>query len=332
MEWSQRIVLALFLTAITAVYFFAGVVVVGAIYRRIKHRTVAASSLRRVMRVVVLVLAGIGIGCMVYGYFIEPRWLETTHVKLTSSKLPPGSRPIRIVHISDLHCERQERLEGRLVEVIRQLEPDGIVFTGDALNPHGDVANFRRCMKRLAEIAPTFAVEGNLDIRWRGPSLYEGTGVRLLDGKVEEVTVGPAETTLRFVGGPMRGWRLVERILEKLAPGVFTVVLYHDPDFVEAAARHQPDLYLAGHTHGGQVALPGYGALVTFSKLGKTYESGLYRVAETYMYVNRGIGMEGGLAPPVRFWARPEVTLIEISPADSEAQQALGAASAPTSR
>jgi predicted MPP superfamily phosphohydrolase len=73
------------------------------------------------------------------------------------------------------------------------------------------------------------------------------------------------------------------------------------------------DLYLAGHTHGGQVALPFYGALITLSKTGKKYESGLHHLSNTYMYTNRGIGMEGGKAPRVRFCARPEVTVIDIS-------------------
>ena len=53
------------------------------------------------------------------------------------------------------------------------------------------------------------------------------------------------------------------------------------------------DLYCAGHIHGGQIALPFYGALVTLSKYGKRFEAGLYRVGETWLYVNRGIGMEG---------------------------------------
>ena len=63
------------------------------------------------------------------------------------------------------------------------------------------------------------------------------------------------------------------------------------------------------------MALPLYGALLTLSKFGKRYEAGLYREGATTLYVNRGIGMEGGPAPRVRFWARPEVTVIEIAPA-----------------
>ena len=65
----------------------------------------------------------------------------------------------------------------------------------------------------------------------------------------------------------------------------------------------------------GQIALPFYGAMVTLSRHGKRFECGLHRVDSTYLYVNRGIGMEGGRAPRVRFLARPEITVIELAPA-----------------
>ena len=82
----------------------------------------------------------------------------------------------------------------------------------------------------------------------------------------------------------------------------------------EVASEHM-DLYCAGHTHGGQVALPLYGALITLSKYGKRYEAGLYHEKDTWLYVNRGIGMDGGFAPRVRFWSVPELTVIDIRPA-----------------
>ena len=87
------------------------------------------------------------------------------------------------------------------------------------------------------------------------------------------------------------------------------------PSGVNAAAENGADLCLAGHIHGGQVRLPWYGAIVTLSKTGKKYEAGLYRVKDTWLYVNRGIGMEGSCAPRVRFNCRPEVTVLDMVPA-----------------
>jgi len=62
------------------------------------------------------------------------------------------------------------------------------------------------------------------------------------------------------------------------------------------------------------VRVPFYGALITFSRYDKKYEAGLYRVGATTMYVNRGIGMEGWRTPRVRFLARPEITVIDVTP------------------
>jgi predicted MPP superfamily phosphohydrolase len=94
-----------------------------------------------------------------------------------------------------------------------------------------------------------------------------------------------------------------------------TVFLTHSPDAITAVAREKVDLCCCGHTHGGQIALPFYGALITLTRTGKQFEAGLYRVGQTWLYVNRGIGMEGGWLPRVRFCARPELTLIDLTPA-----------------
>ena len=107
--------------------------------------------------------------------------------------------------------------------------------------------------------------------------------------------------------------RAVPRVLEQRPADIFAIFLHHYPDEIREVSRQGVDLYCAGHTHGGQVALPFYGALVTFSRFGKRYESGLYREGLTALYVNRGIGMEGG-ALRVRFCARPEITVIDVVP------------------
>jgi predicted MPP superfamily phosphohydrolase len=104
----------------------------------------------------------------------------------------------------------------------------------------------------------------------------------------------------------------IVNVLSQMPAETFTVFLYHYPDEIDAVSARGIDLYCAGHTHGGQVSVPLYGALITFSRFDKQYESGYYRKGDTTLYVNRGIGMEGGFAPRVRFWARPEVTVLEI--------------------
>jgi predicted MPP superfamily phosphohydrolase len=90
------------------------------------------------------------------------------------------------------------------------------------------------------------------------------------------------------------------------------VLLYHSPELIPFATELGIDLYLCGHTHGGQVRLPGYGAILTSSELGKQYDMGYYRSGDTHLYVSRGIGMEGLGAPRVRFLCPPEITLFSM--------------------
>jgi len=98
-----------------------------------------------------------------------------------------------------------------------------------------------------------------------------------------------------------------------VASGVPRVLMYHSPDLMPVAARLGVALYVCGHTHGGQVRLPRYGALVTSSRYGKHYEMGHYHEGSTHLYVSRGVGFEGLGAPRVRFLCPPEVTLWHLT-------------------
>jgi predicted MPP superfamily phosphohydrolase len=270
-------------------------------------------------RRVFFVLLVAGASCLAYGYFVEPYWPEVTHARIVSRRLSRGARPIRVVLLSDLHSDPKPRLEDRLPALVAAQRPDLIVYTGDSINSPEALPVFRRCMTRLAEVAPTYAVRGNWDVwDWGGLDLFGGTGVRELDGDAAKMEVG--ETAV-WIGGVAVGHeRLAQRALDQIPEDSPALFLYHYPypDVLPEAAREKIDLLCAGHTHGGQVALPLYGAIITLSKYGKKYEAGLYRVGALWMYVNRGVGMEGAGAPRVRFFARPEITVVEIGPEISD--------------
>jgi predicted MPP superfamily phosphohydrolase len=312
MYWADVLRLLLFLFAVGAVYAAAARSIVRSIRDR---RSPPASPPRRIevwTRRVSLPLAAFGLACAAYGYFIEPVLLEVSRVQIGSARLPSGSLPIRIVHLSDIHSDPTSRLEPRIPEVVAAEKPGLIVFTGDAINDRRGLPHVRSCLARLAELAPAFGVRGNWDaLRWGGVDLFAGTGVRELNGEAVKVDIGG--TPVWVAGAPP--WRedLFDRALAAVPPGAFTVFLYHYPDALDVLSNRGVGLVCSGHTHGGQVALPGYGALVTLARTGKQYEAGLYRKANTWMYVNRGIGMEGGFLPRVRFCARPEVTVIDMT-------------------
>jgi predicted MPP superfamily phosphohydrolase len=311
----------LFVCVVVAVYLFAACAVVRVLLRRFGFmgkptRTEVIAERGS------LALAAVGILCFAYGHYVEPFWPQVTRVRVESPKLRGAQRPVRVVHISDLHCDPGPRLEERLPDLIAAERPDLIVFTGDSLNSPEGLPVLRKLLPRLASIAPTYAVRGNWDTAyWRREELFEGTGV--VELRKEAARLDVAGTTIWVAGAPFASLDEppdgvpsgIRNTLKDVPPEAFTLLLYHTPDLIlEAAGTNRVDLYCAGHTHGGQVALPLYGALVTLSKFGKKYESGLHREGRTWLYVNRGLGMEGGPAPRVRFFARPEVTVIELVP------------------
>jgi predicted MPP superfamily phosphohydrolase len=311
----------LFVCAVAAVYLFAACAVVRLLLRRFEFMLPPTPTARIAERGS-LALAALGVVCFAYGYFVEPYWPQVTHVRVESPKLRGAQRPVRVVHISDLHCDPEPRLEERLPELIKAERPDLIVFTGDSLNSPEGLPVLRKLLPRLSSIAPTYAVRGNWDTAfWRREELFGGTGV--VELKKEAARLDVAGTTIWIAGAPFASLAEppdgevsgIRNTLKDVPPEAFTLFLYHTPDLIlEAAETGRVDLYCAGHTHGGQVALPLYGALVTLSKFGKRFESGLHREGPTWLYVTRGLGMEGGPAPRVRFFARPEVTVIELAP------------------
>jgi predicted MPP superfamily phosphohydrolase len=267
---------------------------------------------------VLLLLATLGVLCIAYGRLVEPRWLEVTHTRVSTRRLPPGHPGVRVVHLSDLHSDPEPRLEERLPAVVAELAPDLIVFTGDAANSPGGLPVFRRSLTAVASIAPTYGVKGNWDVWYfRHLERFDGTGARELDGDHATVTV--AGVSVHVTGVAFDREAALAEAVDALPAGGPAIVLYHAPfpDLVDPADAARVDLFCAGHVHGGQVALPWYGALITLSRFGKRFERGLYPDADGFgfpLYVSRGIGMEGA-APRVRFASRPEVALIELMPA-----------------
>jgi predicted MPP superfamily phosphohydrolase len=315
MQPIEAVRVLLFVGVVLAVSISAAVIVVRDLRRRRSHLPPGPPSTRKRL---VLAAALAGALCMAWGFLVEPNWLETTHVRIASAKV---THPVRIAFFSDLHCDARPRLDDQLVRRIEEEHPRAIVFGGDAVNDPAGIPILQRCMRALSAIAPTFAVRGNWDVGGGGFAwqdlievearrhMFEGTGVRELDGEAAAIS---SEVWIAGISIFAR-----DKIPAALAPiprEACTVFVCHWPDEIEGIARRKVDLYLCGHTHGGQVALPFYGALVTFSHYGKEYERGLNRLDETWIYTTRGVGMDGKGAPRVRFCARPELTIVDITP------------------
>lgn len=257
---------------------------------------------------------------VIYGFWIEPHRLTLTHQKLQSTKLGTA-RPLRVLHLGDLHIERTTRRERKLVAMVKSLAPDLILFSGDFLcyssvyNPVM-IEHARNILRQLSAPLGVYAVTGSppvdkpqvvaqvlqgLDIHW-----LKDERVTVMHDSAPIDIVGVACTHKPFVDAPRLRTALKNRNAH------FSILLYHTPDLAPEAANLGIDLQLSGHTHGGQVRLPFFGALYTASLYGKRFEAGRYKIDEMILYVTRGLGMEGKGAPRVRFLCPPEIILWEI--------------------
>ena len=259
-----------------------------------------------------------------YGTWVEPFRIAVTSLRLRSPKLTSPA-PLRLLHISDLHVERVTLREEKLLRLVEALAPDVIVLTGDYLNlsfTHDAQAQSeaRQLAGRLCDLAAgsVYAVTGSPPVDQPGvvPEVFEGLPITWLLDRVESASIKGQR--FRLAGLHCEGKRSIDaprlqHLLSDNTDDSFTLLLYHTPDLIPEAADLGVDLYLCGHTHGGQVRLPIFGALVTSSAFWKRYEMGWYQKHKTVMYVSRGLGLEGLGAPRVRFLASPEVVLWTLS-------------------
>lgn len=298
-----------FILAVALVYAIELRQILIYLYRRNNNKNTAGLLTSKAM-VVMHILAVVGLICLVYGWQIEPYRLEITTVRIETDKL---TVPLRVVQISDLHCERTVRLEPMLAAAINPLKPDVIVFTGDAINEPQGLELFRKTMAGLNASIGKFAVQGNWDdMRMTDLDRFADTGFIVLDQDVRVLEKNGQSfriAGLSYLNGEHSG-----PVITKLKPDMFNLFLFHTPDFVVWLKDLPIDLYLCGHTHGGQVALPFLGPVITLSEMGREFGRGMCQYENIVTYTNRGIGMDGGIAPRVRFLARPEITVFEIVP------------------
>jgi hypothetical protein len=218
--------------------------------------------------------------------------------------------------------ERLTRRERALIERVNRLDADYVLLTGDYLNfsyvgEERAVHDARQVLGSLRARQGIYAVRGThqVDPNWLLPVLLEGLPVRWL--RNEHLTHRRDGLSLTFAGASCtRRTEIdvpaVEQALAGIPQDAFTVLLYHTPERVSQAQAAGVDLYLAGHTHGGQIRLPLYGALLTGTETGKRYEMGRYEAGDLTLYVSRGLGMEGMAAPRARFLCPPEITCIDL--------------------
>lgn len=243
-------------------------------------------------------------------FLIEPTWLEVTHRRIASPKI---DQPVRIVVLADLQTDRFGAYQRRVLDRVMEEKPDLVLLAGDYVQlggPEGQqvVREINAYLREIRLGAPlgVFAVRGNVD----------GDLTELFAG----LPVTVVESTESFEPGPLRltclaydDSRDTSLRIPRGDSGRFHLVLGHVPNF--ALGRIDAELLVAGHTHGGQVRLPLLGPLLTLSRVPRSWAAGMTELSGGgKLLVSRGVGMERGHAPRLRFCCRPELAVIDLVP------------------
>lgn len=236
-----------------------------------------------------------------------------THVQHWEiNKLPGAFDGFRILHLSDLHLELSAKFTGNLIEKLTPLDYDITVITGDFRNnidQHDD-----RCIKRLREIrahlnGEVFAVLGNHDYIGMTPVLEE-IGIEMLLNEHAVIENEGGALILAGVDDPnIYQTDDVGRALNHAPEDAPRILLSHSPAIYEQAAQHGIDLVLAGHTHAGQICLPGGVILLRNDTSPRRMLKGRWQHDATHGYTSAGTG---GCAVDVRLFCPGEIAIHQL--------------------
>ena len=261
-----------------------------------------------------------GIGAVaLYSILIEPRWLQLRTERIHIRGLHPDLEGLRIGLLSDMHAKPGRTLElvRRACDAIQQEDPALIALTGDFVTEErGSFDDVVSVLKELSAPLGVFAVPGNHDhkagiVGWR-EAVNAEPRIQDLTNRSVTLTVGDAALCVAGVDDFEQGYPSLD-FLPTIEERDLTLLLSHNPEQAERSRRSEDgiDLILSGHTHAGQIRLPGVGSLYDFVKRREMiFEEGVRRRPWTQVYTTRGLGT---VRVPVRLMARPEATILELT-------------------
>ncbi len=272
------------------------------------------------------------VGFVLYSNEVARHEIDVTHRTFRLPNLPPAFDGFRFIQISDIHLDEftEHFFLQEIVARINALAPDLVLITGDfcsrgPLPQRYSLPAARRCAELLSAIAcpQRFGILGNHDAVI-GPreirSYLEAANIPLLVNQFLPIERNGQRIFLAGVDDCINGHPSLDltlpdpRLLGRGPDRAPLILMAHEPDYVRGFALHPRaadiSLILSGHTHGGQICLPGKPILLPPG--GEFYPEGHYQVGPIQLYVNRGIGTVG---VPLRLNCPPEITVATLRPA-----------------
>ena len=252
-----------------------------------------------------LAILGAAAVCMPLAAVADAKWIETTRLKIRRLRIGDGKPAHRLVHFSDLHHKGDRKYLQSVVNAINSLAPDFVCFTGDIIEEPKFLPEALEFLSRVK--SPMFGVPGNHDY-WSKISFepifkcFAATGGAWLPDRSQST----ADGKINIIGASCSH---ANQALSPLNPSMKNILLFHYPIWAKKLGGRKFDLMLAGHSHGGQIRIPFYGAPVLPFGVDE-YDLGLFQTKSGPLYVNPGIGYIGD--NNFRLNCRPEITVIGI--------------------
>jgi len=278
---------------------------------------------RQFVRRAALGIAGLaGVGLSIEGFEREPKHTVAERVEVRLSRLPEAFEGFRIAQITDIHFGpyMDQDLLGKAMRLAQEFQPDVVTLTGDFVshplgkrNGKAGARHAEPCADVFARWkgVPILAVLGNHD-HWNDAKIVTGAlaerGIRVLRNGAAAIEREGQRLWMAGIDDLLDGAPDLRQTLSGIPAHEATVLMAHEPDFADYAANFPVDLQLSGHSHGGQVRIPGIGPII-LPPMAHKYHTGLNRVGRLQVYTSRGIGV---INPPVRLNCPPEVSLITL--------------------
>lgn len=257
------------------------------------------------------------------------RMISTTRVTYTSTRLPASFNGFTIAQVSDLHNKVFGEKQKRLIQLVRDAEPDLIAVTGDIIDKRKpDIDAAMSFIDAAVEIAPVYFVYGNHELQsgicGELTDRLLQSGVIILDNSAQRLDRDGGVIDLLGISYypgvdamPARihsSTESIDKQLQILAAEThsgFRLLLAHRPELIGLYEKNGIDLVLAGHAHGGQIRLPWVGGLYSPDQgFLPQYTAGTYQKGKCTMVVSRGLGDS---IFPVRVFNRPELVVVTLS-------------------
>lgn len=257
-----------------------------------------------------------------YASFVEPNDLVTERATVDLPAARAGDDPVRVGVVADIQFERVGEHETEAIRALMRERPDVILIAGDIHQGSRavlaeELPRIRRLLGALRAPGGVFAVHGDSEGPAKLRVVVARTRIRPLVDEIATVRVGDRTLT---IGGIELDWRsrgarrTADHLETDAGRGDMRILLAHRPDAV-LRLEHDTriDLTVAGHTHGGQLQLPLIGPLTISSNVPRHVGAGgLHELAGRRIYVTRGVGVERGQAPRLRFGDKPEVSILTL--------------------